>query len=69
MKNKVYAQLYSFLRTNQKDLVASLEAMSKIGYDGVELMGTYMAGMSVAEYKAFLKDLKLDPISSHGLNG
>ena len=47
MKNKVYAQLYSFLRTNQKDLIPALKAMSAIGYDGVELMGTYMAGMRV----------------------
>ena len=69
MEGKVYAQLYSFLRTNQEDLIPSLEAMSKIGYDGVELMGTYMAGMSVQEYKQFLKDLNLDPLSSHGLKG
>lgn len=69
MNGKVYAQLYSLLRTNQKDLIPSLEKMSEIGYDGVELMGTYTAGMSVPEYKQFLADLKLDPISSHGLKG
>lgn len=69
MKNKVYAQLYSLLRTNQEDLISSLETMSKIGFDGVELMGTYMAGMTISQYKQLLKDLKLDPISSHGLNG
>lgn len=69
MKNKVYAQLYSLLRTNQKDLIPSLEKMSEIGYDGVELMGTYTAGLSIPEYKKLLQDLRLDPISSHGLNG
>lgn len=69
MKNKVYAQLYSLLRTNQKDLVKSLETFSDIGYDGVELMGINMAGMSVSKYRTFLKDLNLNPISSHGLNG
>lgn len=69
MKNKVYAQLYSLLRTNQEDLITSLEKISEIGYDGVELMGTYTAGMSVGEYRKFLEELKLDPISTHGLNG
>ncbi len=67
MKNKVYAQLYSMLRTNQKNLIPVLKTISEIGYDGVELMGTYTAGMSIQEYKQFLNDLKLDPISSHNL--
>lgn len=69
MKNKVYAQLYSLLRTNQEDLVKSLEKISEIGYDGVELMGTYTAGMTIQEYKKLLGDLHLDVISTHGLNG
>ncbi len=69
MEGKVYSQLYSLLRTNQKDLIPTLEKFSEIGYDGVELMGTYTAGMSIQEYKKFLEDLKLNPISSHGLNG
>ena len=69
MKDKVYAQLYSLLRTNQKDLIHSLEKISEIGYDGVELMGTYTAGLGISEYKKLLSDLHLDPISSHGLNG
>lgn len=69
MENKVYAQLYSLLRTNQKDLISSLEKISEIGYDGVELMGTYTAGMSISEYKKFLEELHLTPISTHGLNG
>ena len=50
MKNKVYAQPYSLLRTNQKDLLPSLETLSKIGYDGVELMGMNTAGMSFDRY-------------------
>lgn len=69
MKNKVYAQLYSLLRTNQEDLIPTLKKMSEIGFDGVELMGTYMAGMGISEYKNLLEELHLDPISSHGLNG
>lgn len=67
MENKVYAQLYSLLRTNQKDLIQSLETLSAIGYDGVELMGMNTAGMTIPEYKKYLEDLKLTPISSHGL--
>lgn len=67
MKGKVYAQLYSLLRTNQDDLIPSLKQLSEIGYDGVELMGTRTGGMSVQEFKQFLKDLHLDPISSHNL--
>lgn len=67
MKGKVYAQLYTFLKTNQKELIPSLRMMSEIGFDGVELMGTYTAGLSLHEYKAFLKELHLDPISSHNL--
>ncbi len=67
MKKKVYAQLYSLLKTNQEELIPTLKQLSEIGYDGVELMGTYTAGMSIQEYKDFLKELKLDPISSHGL--
>lgn len=64
---KVYAQIYSLLRTNQKDLVKSLKELSEIGYDGVELMGTYTAGMTIPTYRQLLTDLKLDPLSSHGL--
>ncbi len=70
MQGKVYAQLYSILKTNQDLTVPALKSFSEIGYDGVELMGVAIAntgGMSIPEYHELLKELKLDVISSHGL--
>lgn len=67
MKSKIYAQLYSLLKTNQARSREVLEQLSEIGYDGVELMGTNTCGMTTAEYKKYIQDLHLDPISSHNL--
>ncbi|HCM5830593.1 sugar phosphate isomerase/epimerase family protein [Klebsiella pneumoniae] len=67
MNNKVYIQLYSILKTRQEDLLSALHDISKIGYDGVELMGTYTGGLTPRGLKGLLTTLKLDPISSHGL--
>lgn len=67
MKGKIYAQLYSILKTNQKRSLEALRQLSEIGYDGVELMGTNTCGMSNDEYKKLIQDLHLDPISSHNL--
>ncbi len=67
MKSKIYAQLYSLLRTNQARSREVLAQLSEIGFDGVELMGTNTCGMTTAEYKQYIRDLHLDPISSHNL--
>ena len=67
MKGKIYAQLYSILKTNQKRSLEALRQLSEIGYDRVELMGTNTCGMSNDEYKKLIQDLHLDPISSYNL--
>ena len=68
MSGKVYAQLYSLLKTNQTRSVEVLRQMSEIGYDGVELMGSNTCGMTTEEYRRYIREeLRLDPISSHNL--
>lgn len=67
MKNKVYCQLFSLLKTNLDELLPSLRIISEIGYDGVELMGCSTGGLELKEYIQLLNDLKLNPISSHNL--
>lgn len=67
MKSMICAQLYSLLRTNQKRSVEVLRQLSEIGFDGVELMGTNTCGMSTEDYKKFIADLNLIPVSSHNL--
>lgn len=67
MKNKVYAQLYSIVRQSREGHIDALKELSAIGYDGVELLGNNTNGLSMAEFKKLLKDLKLDVISSHSL--
>ena len=67
MKGKIYAQLYSILKTNQKRSLEALRELSEIGYDGVELMGTNTCGMTKEEYRKLIQELNLDPISSHNL--
>lgn len=67
MQKKVYAQLYSLVRTNREGHLEALEALSQIGYDGVELMGRNTGGLTEAEFAARLRDWKLEVISSHAL--
>lgn len=67
LKGKIYAQLYTLLRTNSARSVEVLKQLSDIGFDGVELMGTNTCGMTNQEYKDYIKSLHLDPISSHNL--
>ena len=67
MEKKVYAQVYSILKTQRDGILSALGNLAAIGYDGVELMGTLTDGISKETFIQVLKDLKLDVISSHGL--
>ena len=60
MQNKVYAQVYSLLRTFPQGLKEALKYFSEVGYDGVELIGTNTDGMTVEELKNYLKELNLN---------
>lgn len=67
MKNKVYCQMYSILRTSRDGLLDALKSLSEMGYDGIEGMGDNTEGLSVEEFKKYVKDLNLDCISFHSL--
>ena len=67
LKGKICAQLYTLLKTNVSRSMEVLKQLSEIGFDGVELMGTFTGGMSTQEYKAYIKSLNLKPVSSHNL--
>jgi sugar phosphate isomerase/epimerase len=56
-------QLYSIRHDCQEDLAASLEAVAKMGYDGVEFAGYY--GRSAPELRAMLDDLGLQVAGTH----
>ena len=62
---KRYIQLYSIRDEVAKDFVGSLKRLAEIGYTGVEFAGGNYGGLSAAELKKVLADLKLEPISSH----
>ena len=68
MTNKVYAQVYSLIRTFSDGLLEALEKFSAIGYDGVELIGTNTGNLSEEEYFEYLKKLNLK-VSSMRLSG
>ena len=69
MDGKVFAQLYSLISTNNitEYVLPALEALSRIGYDGVELMGANTCGMTAEGFRKHLEGLRLKPISSHNL--
>ncbi len=69
MKDKVYAQVYSMIRTFPEGLLEALELFSKVGYDGVELIGNNTGGLPLDEFKQLLKDLNLKVISVHTIRG
>ena len=57
LDGKVFAQLYSLISTNNatENVLPALEILSKIGYDGVELMGANTCGMSVEGFRKHLE--------------
>lgn len=67
MKNKVYAQVYSMIRTFPEGLLEALELFSSIGYDGVELIGDNTDGLAFDAFTRRLKDLHLNVLSVHTL--
>lgn len=65
MDKKVYAQVYSLIRTFPQGLKDALKFFSEVGYDGVELIGTNTDGMTQDEFKSYLEELNLDVIVLH----
>lgn len=66
-KRQVALQLYSVREDCARDLPATLEAVAKMGYEGVEFAGYY--GRSAEELKKMLDDLGLKVAGTHiGLN-
>lgn len=65
MKNKfsIGIQLFSVRDDMEADPVKTLTALKEMGYDGVELAGTY--GMSAVEVKAILDEIGLELVSAH----
>ena len=66
MEGKVYAQVYSLIRVERDGLIEALKELSRIGYDGVEIISDNSGGLSIDEFKALLQELKLDVIAIHG---
>jgi len=56
-------QLYSIRHDCEKDLPGTLEAVAKMGYDGVEFAGYY--GRSAKELRQMLDDLGLRVAGTH----
>lgn len=56
-------QLYSVRDAAEKDLPGTLQALSKIGYQGVEFAGTY--GHSAEDVKQMLDDFHLVCVGTH----
>ena len=44
----------------------ALKELSRIGYDGVEIISDNSGGLSIEEFTALLKELKLNVIAIHG---
>jgi sugar phosphate isomerase/epimerase len=60
---KIGVQLYTLREECERDFIGVLEAVSKMGYEGVELAGFH--GISAFDLKETLNRLGLIPISSH----
>ena len=63
MKFPIAIQLYSVRHACKNDLAATLAALKKMGYDGVEFAGLH--DHTPAEVKAMCEELGLTPISAH----
>jgi sugar phosphate isomerase/epimerase len=62
-KMKVGVQVYSVREEAEKDFAGTMRKIKEMGYDGVELAGTY--GIPTAEIAAILKENGLAAISAH----
>ena len=65
MKNKfsIGIQLFSVRDDMEADPVKTLTALKEMGYDGVELAGTY--DMSAVKIKTILDEIGLELVSAH----
>lgn len=62
MKTQIALQLYTIRDEMKKDFVGALRRVAKIGYAGIE--GGSTGPLSLADYKALLKELNLNPMST-----
>ncbi len=69
MTDKVYAQVYSMIRTFPEGLVDALKYFSEVGYDGVELIGANTDGLTLDEFQQLLSDLHLKIAAVHSIGG
>lgn len=67
MQDKVYAQVYSMIRSFPEGLVDALHYFSEVGYDGVELVNVNTDGLPLEEFKALLQKLNLKVAAIHGI--
>ena len=56
-------QVYTVRDTAEQDFVGTMRAVKEMGYDGVELAGTY--GMTAVEVKKILDEIGLKLVSAH----
>ena len=63
MSLPVAVQIYSVRDDAARDLRGTLEAIKKMGYDGVEFAGLY--GYAPSDIKAMCEEIGLVPISAH----
>lgn len=63
MAPKLSLQLWSIKDATQKDFIAALEEVKKMGYDGVEFAG--YGGLSAQELKGHLQRIGLETSGSH----
>lgn len=69
MKEKVYAQVYSMIRTFPEGLTDALRLFSETGYDGIELVGDNTDGLSINDFVQLLSVLNLNVIAVHSIRG
>ncbi len=60
---KIGLQVYSIRDEAAKDFATSMKRVKEMGYDGVELAGTY--GLSAEEIKSVLDEVGLELVSAH----
>ena len=56
-------QVYSIRQNAEQDFAATMKQVKAMGYDGVELAGTY--GMTASACKAILDEIGLELVSAH----
>ena len=56
-------QVYSVRDAAEQDFAGTMRQVKEMGYDGVELAGTY--GMTVVEMKKILDEIGLELVSAH----